>query len=209
MINYINKLNRASRKKTGDRESIKKSSDLPLDHRLTFSPSKDERWTFKDGNILLNDTDVKKIIRECANEVSTLCAVSQGLYNYQQFVWSKGGKENAPFNGVAGSVQHTIQGRLCNLFDGLTDGVHFESDGEDFWINNVNVRSVIKLYCIRPTEAARCYLEGLRNKVGLILSRRQTSTRYDAINEQAQKIYGEITMVLENIAPSGPPRLCA
>lgn len=209
MINYINKFNRVSRKKAGDQESVKKSSDLPLDHRLTFTPSRDERWKFEDGSIFLNDMDVKEIIKECPNEVSTLSGVSHGLNNYQQYVWSKGGKGHASFNGVVTSVQLTIQGRLCNLFDGLTDGVHFECEGEDFWINNVNVRSVIKLYCIRPTEAARCYLEGLRHKVGLILSRRQTSTKYDAVIEQARKLYREITMVLENIAPSGPPRLCA
>ncbi len=209
MINYINKFNRVSGKRTDGSKKAERTTDLPLDHQLTFSPNPDERWQYKDGAIVLNDEDVKEIVREAGNEVSTLCGVSSGLNRYQQHVWSRGGKEHASFNGQVNSVQHTIQGRLTNLFDGLTGGVHFEWLGEDFWVNNVNVRSVIKLYVLRPTEAARSYLEGLRHKVGLIMSRRHDSTRYDAVYEEAQELYEEIDIVLNTVSPSGPPRLSA
>lgn len=209
MLNYINKLGRISRKRTDSSKGAERVTDLPLDHQLTFSPSPDEHWTYEDGNILFNEMDVKEIVRESANEVGVLCGVSHGLNDYQQFVWNRGGKQNASFNGLVNSVQHSIQGRLLNLFDGLTGGIHFECLGTDFWINNVNIRSVVRLYMIRPTEAARVYLEGLRDKVALILSRRHTSNRYDAVHEQARELFEEITFALENISPSGPPRLCA
>jgi len=209
MINYINKLGRVTGKRTDASKGPSRATDLPLDHQLTFNPSPDERWTYRDGAILLNDMDVKEIVRESGNEVGVLCGVSHALNDYQHFVWSKGGKGNAPFNGLVNSVQHTIQGRLINLFDGLTGGIHFEWLGEDFWINNVNVRSVIKLYMLRPTEAARAYLEGLRDKVGLILSRRNASTRYDAVYDEAQQLYDEIDIVLQTVSPAGVPRLSA
>jgi hypothetical protein len=180
-----------------------------LDRRLSFTPSRDERWNYDGGSILLNDMDVKEVVRECSNEVGVLCGVSHGLNEYQHFVWSKGGKGHAAFNGTVNAVQHTIQGRLTNLYDGLTGGVHFEWLGEDFWINNVNVRSVVKLYTLRPTEAAKCYLEGLRDKVGLILSRRQASTRYDAVYEEAQELFKEIDHVLNTVPPAHVPRLSA
>lgn len=209
MLNYINKIGQVSRKRTGSSKKAERACDLPLDHQLTFNPAPDERWTYKDGTILLNEMDVKELVRESSNEVGILCGVSHGLNDYQQFVWSRGGKSNADFNGLVNSVQHTIQGRLLNLFDGLTGGLHFEWLGRDFWINNVNVRSVIKLYMIRPTEAARTYLEGLRDKVGLILARRRASTRYDGVYEGAKELFEEIDIVLKTVSPAGPPRLSA
>lgn len=209
MINYINKFSRVSGKRTDGSRKSARVTDLPLDHQLTFNPNPDQNWAYREGTILLNDMDVKEVVHECSNSVSTLSGVSHSLYDYQQFVWNKGGKGYASFNGVISSVQHTIQGRLLNLFDGLTGGIHFEWLGEDFWINNVNIRSVVKLYMLRPTEAARTYLEGLRDKVNLILSRRHDSTRYDAVYEEAQELYDEIDMVLNTVSPSGPPRLSA
>lgn len=209
MLNALNRLKSSGSKRTDRARESGRTSDLPLDRRLSFTPSRDERWNYDDGAILLNDMDVKEVVRECSNEVGVLCGVSEGLNEYQHFVWSKGGKEYAAFNGVVDAVQHTIQGRLTNLFDGLTGGVHFEWMGEDFWINNVNVRSVVKLYALRPTQAAKCYLEGLRDKVGLILSRRQASTRYDAVYEEAQSLYEEIDHVLNTVSPASVPCLSA
>jgi len=209
MMNYINKLGRVTRKRTGSSKEARRATDLPLDHQLTFSPTKDERWTYEDGAILLNEMDVKEIVNECPKSVSVLTGVSHGLHSYQRFVWGKGGKEFAKFNGVIDSVQHTIQGKLLNLFDGLTGGIDFEWEGDDFWINNVNVRSVIKLYVLRPTEAARAYLEGLRDKVSLILQRRNDNSRYDAVFEEAQELYDEIDIVLNTVSPAGVPRLSA
>ncbi len=212
MINFINKFSRVQpRGKAGSAKGAERREDLPLDHQLTFSPEPDEKWTFEEGRgILLNGEDVKGILSENGNNVRALCGVSQGLYDYQQFVWGKnGGKDRAAFNGTVASLQDSIQGRLGSIYDGLTAGVHFECLGEDFWVNNVNIRSVLKLYVMKPTEAARCYIEGLRDKLSLILSRQQSSTRYDAVHEKAVQLFNEISMVLECVPAAGPPRLCA
>ncbi|MFA4875766.1 MAG: hypothetical protein WC956_01040 [bacterium] len=211
MINFINKFSRVSpRGKAGSAKGPERREDLPLDHQLTFNPEPDEKWTFEEGRgILLDDEDVKAILSENGSSVRTLCGLSQGLYDYQQFVWGKGGKDRAAFNGTVASLQDSILGRLGSLYDGLTAGVHFECLGEDFWVNNVNIRSVLKLYILKPTEAARHYIEGLRDKLGLILSRQQSSTRYDAVHEKALQLLNEISMVLECVPTAGHPRLCA
>lgn len=211
MGDYINRLRRLNpRGKVSGSDCATGASDLPLDHRLSFSPEKDERWSFKDeSRILLNDADVGEMIGENANDVGLLCGFSQGLYQYQQHVWSKGGKSLAKFNGVILSLQDTILGRLGCIYDGLTGGIRFECDGRDFWINNVNVRSVLSLYRLRPTDKARRYLIGLRDKLGLILSRQQSSTRYDGVHSQAREVFDEISMVLEFIPSDAVPRLVA
>jgi hypothetical protein len=211
MSDFINRLSRVMpRGRTGSAKGAERREDLPLDHQLTFNPEQDERWTYEEGRgLFLNGEDVREMMSDNPHNIRMLCGLSQGLQEYQQFVWSKGGKDRAAFNGTVASLQDSIQGKLGSIYDGLTAGVHFECLGEDFWINNVNIRSVLKLYILKPTEAARCYIEGLRDKLNLILSRRQTSTRYDAVHDKATQLHEEISMVLECVPTSGPPRLCA
>jgi hypothetical protein len=128
---------------------------------------------------------------------------------YQQHVWSKGGKTEAAFNGTVDALQHLILGRLGTLYDDLTGGVQVECVGEDFWVNNVNIRSVLRLFCQRPTDAARTWLEGLREKLDLLLERRTTTTRDDAVCERAAILRDEISLVLSCTPTASPPRLCA
>ncbi|MFA4972248.1 MAG: hypothetical protein WC683_06515 [bacterium] len=212
MISNIRRLTDLTRKVIGRGGKAERThaTDLPLDHQLTFNPEPDQRWTFDQGSgVCVNDCSVRELVHDNPNDVGLLCGLSHGLYSYQKFVWSKGGKENAPFNGMIMSLQHVVLGRLGNIYDTITGGMSVELEGDDLWLNNINVRSVIKLYELRPTEAARSYIEGLRDKVGLILSRRKTSSKYDAVCDEAAKLYEEINIVLATVPCPGPPRLCA
>ena len=212
MINNIKRLTDLTRKVIGRGGKTERSheTDLPLDHQLTFNPEPDQRWTFDHGRgVCINDCNVQELVHDNPNDVGMLCGLSHGLYSYQQFVWSKGGKGNAQFNGTVTSLQHVVLGRLGRIYDTITGGMSVTLEGEDLWLNNINVRSVLKLFALRPTEAARRYLEGLRDKVGLIISRRQTSSKYDALLDEARRVYDEINIVLSTVPCSGPPRLCA
>lgn len=206
MGGYINKLRKLyPRPGVSKGGRTERKTDLPLDHRLTFSPSFDEKWTFdEERKISLNDIDVKDVMTEGGGSVGVLCGLFQGLSDYQDHVWKKGGKGFEKFNGTVDSLKSTIQGRLGHIYDNITGGICFEFSNEDFWINNINVRSVLCLYRIKPTEKARCYLAGLRNKLGLILSRRRTSSRYDGVSDRAQGLYDEISLALEYIPPDAP-----
>lgn len=210
MIGTLNRL-RTQRTSVGRRGEAKaRNTDLPLDHQLTFEPSPDERWTFEEGSkICVNGEDVAEAIRENKQDVRLLVGVANRLSAYQQHVWERGGKGMAAFNGRVSAIQNSIAGRLSNLYDSLTGGMHVECVGEDFWLNNINVRSVIGVYLQRPTEAARRYLEGLRDKLALILTRRQSSKQYDALRSQAERLYAEVSLVLQCAPSSHVPRLSA
>lgn len=203
-VNRLKELGRRFKVTGGSGASRAVESDLPLDHQLTFSPQRDERWTYEEGRVFLNDVDVREVMCEGTNNIGVLCGLSQGLCEYQQHVWEKGGKEFAKFNGTVSCLQDTISGRLGTIYDGLTGGVRFECNGEDFWINNVNVKSVLNLYRIKPTDKARRYLYGLKEKLGLILSRRQSSTRYDGVHDRARQLYSEIGSALEFVPADAP-----
>lgn len=209
MFNYIDKLrNIPSRQKVGRRDGVRDREQRPLDRKLTFTPFPDECWTFEGGcRICLNDVDVREIIGDERESVPILTGLAQGLYDYQQHVWSRNGKGNSRFNGAVASLQGTILDRLSGLYDGLTDGVRVECQGEDFWINNVNLRSVLKLYWQRPTEKVRRYLAGLRDKLALILSRPRSSTKYDGVHLKADGLLDEISLAVEHLPPDAPPRL--
>lgn len=209
MSNYIDKLrNIPSRQKVGRKDGSSQRERKPLDSKLTFIPFPEQRWTFEEGSrICLNDLDVREIIRDERESVSVLSGLSQGLHHYQQYVWSINGKGYARFNGAIASLQGTILGRLVGMYEGLTDGVHVECQGDDFWINDINLRSLLKLYWRRPTEKARRYLMGLRDKLALILSRQRTSNRYDGIHHQACKLFNEISLAVEHLPPDAPYRL--
>lgn len=181
-----------------------RESDLPLDHRLTFSPQKDEKWTYEDDRVYLNDVDLREIISENPNDAGVLSGLSQGLSEYQQHVWIRGGKSFGRFNGAVASLQDTCLGRLGSIYDGLTVGIRFECVGDDFWINNVNVRQVLELYRERPTDKARRYLLSLQQKLDLILSRQQSSTRYDGIHARARELYLEVSSALEYLPADAP-----
>ncbi len=202
----FDRLRRISEKRAlGESNRATGESDLPLDHQLTFSPQKDERWSFRDDSrLFINDADVGELVGENGNDIGLLCGISQGLSVYKDHVWSRGGKGLSKFNGVVTSLQGNILGRLSGIYDGITGGVRFEFSGDDFWLNNVNISSVLKLYRIKPTDKARRYLMGLRQKLGLILSGQQSSTRYDGIHARATLLFGEISAALEYLPADAP-----
>ena len=209
MFSYIDKLrNIPSRQKVGRREGSSAQEKRPLDRKLTYTPFPDENWTFEGGcRICLNDVDVREIIRDGRENVPILSGLLQGLYDYQQHVWSRNGKGHSRLNGAVASLQGTILDRLGGLYDGLTDGVRVECQGDDFWINNVNLRSVLELYWRRPTEKVRRYIAGLRDKLALILSRQRSTTRYDGLHLNADGLFDEISLAVEHLPPDAPPRL--
>ncbi len=209
MFNYVNKLRKTrSTTRLGRGGRTSRKADPALDERLSFKPFPDESWTFQgERHVLLNDEDVGEMVTEERDDVRVLSGLSQGLSEYQNFVWSRGGKGFGKFNATVTSLQDKILGRLGGLYDGLTGRVSVEYSGEDFWINNINVKSVLKLYWQRPTEKARRYLMGLRDKLDLILSRQQSSTKNDAIALQSKQLLEEITRALEYLPADAPPRL--
>jgi len=186
-----------------------RKSDLPLDHQLSFNPTPDERWSYRRGHVYINDIDVNELVNKNGNDISMLSGLSFSLEEYRNFVWGRGGRINAKFNGAVEALQGKIIGRLGSIYEGLTGGINYEYAHGAFWINNVNVQAVIALYRIRPTTKARSYLRGLRDKLFLIIARKQSSPRCDGIHDVVSKLIDEIDGAIEIHTPSDTPLLVA
>lgn len=209
MLNIVNKFRRIDRKgRISDDDRTEGASDLPLDKRVTFDPSPDEHWSFEDdGRIHLNDLDIMQLVDEERHDVRFLCGVSSGLHQYQLFVWGKGGKVMKDFNAQVAALQDKIHLRLGGIYDDLTGGIHPEVDDGELWVNNINVKKVLRLFYRNPSEKFRRYLMGIRDKLNLILSSRRSSSSYDVVYKQANMLFKDVNLALEYIPADAPPRL--
>ncbi len=192
-----------------DSSSVEGASDLPLDHRLTFEPDKEEKWTFERDGVYVNGVLVDDLVNDGKKnrDVALLCGASRGLQEYQLFVWSKGGKTMAGFNARVQSLQDKVHGILAHLYDALTGGVDLDLSDGDAWLNNVSVRKMIQLYIQNPTVRRRQYLMGLKDKLALILSRRRSNSIHDAVRTEAEDLLEEIDIALDFMPASAPLRL--
>lgn len=182
-------------------DKTERQTDLPVDHRLTFTPDKDEKWTFERGSILLNGDDVNEIINQVGEDIGSLNFLSFALDEYRSYVWNNHGKTHTKFNGKINAFLEKILSRLGGIYDGIMGGVRFEYSDGDLWVNNINLRAVLNLYRIRPTQKARCYLVGLRNKLALILGSQNGNARYNHVAAEAERLFNEISCVIDNIPP--------
>jgi hypothetical protein len=206
----IKRIQRWKTGRTGSKETEKtQSKDLPLDHQLSFNPGPDEQWSFKGGHVFINDIDVEELINKNGNDISLLSGLSFSLDMYREHVWGLGGKLHAKFNGAIAALQGKVIGRLGSIYEGLTGGLRYEYADGDFWINNINVQAVVALYRLRPTVKARTYLKGIRDKLFLIIARKQSSPRSEGIYEVISKLIEDIDGALELHTPSDIPLLVA
>lgn len=175
--------------------------DLPLDHQLTFTRGAAERWSFKEGRILLNGQDVEEMIDSSRNDVRFQSAVSEAVSEYQDFVWKRGCDSYDKFLTRADSIQDKILFNMKRIYDEKTGGVRFGYGQGGFLLNNINIRAIIALYQIRPTEKARRFLCGLKAKLNLILANKNGSPNFDRINNVIRSLCNEVDDALNNTPP--------
>ncbi|MBU0706686.1 hypothetical protein KJ807_05740, partial [Patescibacteria group bacterium] len=89
---------------------------------------------------------------------------------------------------------------LANIYGEITGGVRVEcnSDGS-FWLNNIEVKKLLTLYSSRPTEKAKLYLEGMKNKLCWIIQSKNVTNKNDGIRAVAQSMVAQIEETLERV----------
>lgn len=184
-------------------------TDLPLDHQLTFNPDPNQEWRYRNNHVFVNGEDVNGLVNDNPRDVSFLSSLSISLDEYKHFVWDRGGKIFAKFNGAVEGLQCKIAGRLGSIYYELCGGVRCELDNGALWINNINVRAVVALYKLRPTSQAREYLKGLRLKLYLIIARAHSNPRANGMQNVVQHCIDEIDGALDCHTPADTPLLVA
>lgn len=206
MADFLNRLRKVSGTSVSRaRRGEKPSKDLPLDHQLTFNADAGEQWQFRDErHIYINDVDVEDLVRENEKDIGLLCGVCESLDQYKRFVESRPCGSSSKFNAVVYGIQDKVLRKLGKIYETLSCGVSFEMDDEGCWVNNVNVRSVLNLYRLRPTQKARSYLSSIRDKLGLILSGNGHSHFCYGLSTRIERLLAEVNLALEYIPADAP-----
>jgi len=208
-MGYFDKI-RERFKKTdikGSSEPLHNTQDLPLDHQLTFRRDTEENWSFKDNRIYLNNEDIEDVLEEESNNIRFQSAVTDAISEYKEYVRLKGGKNTDKFFVRAESILDRILCNMKRIYDEKMGGVSLRFGDGAYLLNNLDIRRVIALYNVRPTEKARKFLDGLKTKLALILVNRNGSPGFERLNKVVKELYAEVDTVLHNRAPIDIHRL--
>lgn len=177
-----------------------------LDPYYSFSPRGFDLWSFSRGSVFYNGEEVEEMVDEPGKRVGELLDLSWGLSEYRQFLASQGRGAPAELILSIDLLHGKIAKRLTGIYEYLTSGVHVEKNGERFWVNNIDVSALMKLYRVRPTPKAHAYLKGFRDKLALILSQRNGNGELLGGRAALAEIVDELTNLL-SIQPANHPLL--
>ncbi|PIR20106.1 MAG: hypothetical protein COV45_09040 [Deltaproteobacteria bacterium CG11_big_fil_rev_8_21_14_0_20_47_16] len=178
-------------KTTGTEKATR--TDLPLDHQLSFNSDTGDTWQFDGNHIMRNGDDVEECIENPKSSVKEWQDVSAGIDQYKAHVFARAAARYARLVQVADRIQSRIMFHMKRIFDEKMSAVQLRWGDGAALLNNVNVRALMAMYHVRPTEKAKCYLNGLRAKLGLILSGAHASPAHARVKDLAQDLYDEIT----------------
>lgn len=190
----------------GDLGETTSCSDLPLDHQLTFRSDAGDTWQFDGNHVMVNGEDVEEEIDRPKAGVRDWNDISSSLSIYKDVVYRRAPSRFPRLSAVIDRIHGKILGLMKRVFDEKMGALQLRWGDGRALLNNVNVRALMALYHVRPTEKARRYLDGLKAKLALILTSSHASPAYARVQGLAQDLYDEITDSLE-VAPIDRPRL--
>lgn len=192
--------------KQGDTSTT--SSDLPLDHKVTFNRDAGEQWTYRDGHIYINDNDVEELIDGNHHNIDLQCRISEALSDYRNEVYGRRDHRYSSLANRIGSIQNTILSNLKRVYDEKIGGIYVSWGEDEFIINNVNIKVFLSMYRLRPTNKARSFLKGIKAKLALLLINKTGSPHYERIQDLIQFWHDEVNDAM-GIAPIDLPALPA
>ncbi len=86
---------------------------------------------------------------------------------------------------------------LKRKYDETKDGLSFHLDEEgQLNINGMNINAFIEMARVYPTDKARLFLKGLKNRLGLILTNKSGSASYDKIFDITTRLFQDIDRLI-------------
>ena len=159
------------------------------------------RWNFSRGKILLDGLDVNELVSGSDVEVSSWLGIAGGLDNYRKKILASARPQDqfTRFEAVIEALLGKIFGRVKRVYDQKTTGLRWSLEEGQLILNGINVRSLLALYRVRKTEKARKFLEGLRDKLALLLQ----NPAGEKIREMVQDLHAELVEELREPAARG------
>lgn len=163
------------------------------------------RWSFKEGQVFVNQTDVNHLINDNPNRAHFFMNLAEALNDYRKRVIAsqRHSDQLMRFEKVIDALLMKLLGKLKKFYDQKISGLSWTMEEGQLILNGVNVQSFLSLYRIRKTDKARRFLRGLRGRLAALLENRRESPDYERIRDVVQGLYQEIDMELAAEAAAG------
>lgn len=157
-------------------------------------------FDFKGNRILLNNQDLSKLISENLSHLgaSYWAQMARKLENYRQWAMRhvQDPEQLAIFAALVHAFLTKIGGRLKRKFDETIDGLSFHYEEGQLLLNGINVNAFLEMARRNPTQKAKIFLKGIKNRMGLMLSNRLSNVNYEKMRAIVEKLSAEIDVEL-------------
>ena len=177
---------------------------------LSYQPNDQEHYTFEDGRLLLNGTDIGHVVEQEEVAVELLACLAGAVDEYRRKVWDLYGTEFRDFNALTQGLLARISGKLSHSYEAMSAGLKIRYQKGRLWINDIDPKVVLSLFLSNPTRERRGYLKGLYAKLALILEGKAGSSLSNGVLQSVRRLFIQISKALhETKGDDGIPLLAA
>lgn len=177
-------------------------------------------WKFVKGQIILNGQNVARMIEQGAKQPTVFWSkLANDLEQFRKFYIRKklkkrrrkvGGQiieEEVDPTGELGHLSALVDAYIAKImrilkkkYDEKEDGLSYmlDEDGQ-LTVNGMNVTSFIHMARNYPSQKARMFLKGLKNRLSVILSNKSSNPNYEKIRETTLALFEEIDEEINRI----------
>lgn len=177
-------------------------------------------WKFVKGQIILNGQNVARMIEQGAKQPTMFWSkLANDLEQFRKFYIRKKVKkrrrkvgdqiieEEVDPTGELGHLSALVDAYIAKImrilkkrYDEKEDGLSYMLDENgQLTINGMNVTSFIHMARSYPSQKARVFLKGLKNRLSIILSNKGSNPNYEKIRETTLTLFEEIDEEIERI----------
>lgn len=177
---------------------------------LSYRPNQQEHYTFEQGRLLLNGTDLEHLVEEEEVQVVLLACLAGAVDEYRHKVWNLYGTDFRRFNEVTQGLLGRISEKLGQSYQAISVGLKIRHQNGRLWINDIDPKVVLTLFLSAPTKERRGYLQGVYSKLALILEGKAGSSLSNGVLQSVQRLFIQVSKALhETKMDDGVPLLAA
>lgn len=171
------------------------------------------KWAFEGGQIIMNGRNVSQTINDPSLSPGLLLQIAKDLDVFRNQYLQKNANKKKTKTGEAKTDEVDPTGELGQLsaltdaiiaqimrklkrkYDETADGLSFHLDEEgQLNLNGINVGAFIEMARKYSNEKATLFLQGLKNRLSVILSNKGANANYDKIRETTLALFKEIDL---------------
>lgn len=181
------------------------------------------QWQFHQGRILINGQDMGTLLQETNLQPAAFwsqLATDLNEFLDQQLRQASGKKRNKKMGrkeveidddidptGELGQIAGLVEAYIAKImrilkrkYDEKTDGLSYslDTDGQ-LILNGMNVTSFVDMAGRYPSNKARLFLQGLKNRLAIILSNKSNNSNYEKIRDATLRLFSDIDLEIKRI----------